>query len=240
MWMAWRQTVPDVFELANAPLAFAACPREAPAALEALRRYSLWPAAYTPCELYDSLLFTIGTMVAMLAAWCVARARSPAFASVRPDHKQWYVVANCSKAAALATLAFSPFWLESVHASYWLDEWHATSTRALLIKRACGWYVATDVLALLVVPKLPRTTVVHHVVAAVLALTIMATDLATADVVRMVALYGSWSTLSWPVNLFLALRVVYGRRRRRRRRRPRPPRSACSTRWRTWRSARTW
>lgn len=109
----------------------------------------------------------------------------------------------------LAMLALSPTWLVLNYTGYYLGVWDMTPLDVIVVKRSVAAYVVVDVVALFIVPKLPRTTVIHHVVAAVLCLVIVTQDLPNNDLVQKIAMYGSWSTLSWAVNFFLAMRVMY-------------------------------
>jgi len=156
----------------------------------------------------------------LLRAW-------PAFRAVRPAHKQWYVVANLSKAALLGAQCCSAAW--------WYHSYlgSACTFNPLLrlagrtagapcaydvhplqerwTKTVCVTYVLTDTLALFMVPKLPTSTVLHHVVTTGLLLPMLVFPLASYPVSDMILVYGFWSTLSFPVNAFLALRVVQPR-----------------------------
>jgi hypothetical protein len=91
---------------------------------------------------------------------------------------------------------------------YYLDEWGFSVTSLVLVKRSVVVYVVTDIVALFVVPKLPSTTIVHHVVSWILCFLIMAIDMPTSNVIQKIGLYGSWSTISFLVNFYLAMRVL--------------------------------
>ena len=75
------------------------------------------------------------------------------------------------------------------------------------VKHISALYVVTDVVSLWLVPKLPQSTVVHHCISWLLALIVFGTDVRTpqSNVVRMILLYGAWSTVPYLVNAFLAL-----------------------------------
>lgn len=128
-----------------------------------------------------------------------------------PLHKQWYVVANISKAACLAIISMHPtFFYDMIHVFYnnkFLD--NDGESRAAWIKRISALYISSDIMALVLVPRLPQTTIAHHWIATLLCLALFATELQQANVTLMIALYGAWSSLTWPVNLFLALRCVF-------------------------------
>jgi hypothetical protein len=137
------------------------------------------------------------------------------------------VVANLSKALVLAVQVASPAWF---YYSFLQYRCNAVPAFRLLGWPATGWepcqwdayvlqerwgktvsatYVMTDALALLLVPKLPTSTVVHHVATTLFILGVFAVRLADYRVAAMLMFYGFWSTLSFSVNAFLALRVVY-------------------------------
>lgn len=131
------------------------------------------------------------------------------YAQLPSRNRQLYVLVNLSKAFCLAVLFFSHVWFTELYALFVLDQWSTVGWRRLArIKHTAALYVATDVVALYIVPRLPKTTVVHHYVAWLLALCIFATDVSQpqSQVIRMVMLYGAWSTVPYAVNAFLALR----------------------------------
>ena len=57
---------------------------------------------------------------------------------------------------------------------------------AVYVKRTVVVYVVTDLVALYMVPRLPRTTVIHHVLCVVLCVALMTFELRTGDVVNMI------------------------------------------------------
>lgn len=153
----------------------------------------------------------------LLIGWFVAMETFnrcwPAFRALTPA-RQWYVVNNLSKALNLAIMCLSPSFITDVHDAYVLDDGFQALTRehAMWIKRVCALYVSSDIVSLFVVPKLPASTVQHHVVASLLTLCVFATRFADGNIAPMIALYGAWSSLAFPVNAFLALRCMYDER----------------------------
>lgn len=57
------------------------------------------------------------------------------------------------------------------------------------------------------VPKLPVGTKIHHWSAVAFMLAVWRVSLAEYEVGQKLMMYGFWSTLAFPVNAFLALRV---------------------------------
>ena len=78
-------------------------------------------------------------------------------------------------------------------------------------------YIATDLVALLIVPKLPFSTKMHHIVTTLLIIGVSAVDIEVKGyggllgVCKMAVLYGIFSTMPFLVNAYLALRVVYSK-----------------------------
>lgn len=164
-------------------------------------------------ELVDSivclLLLCILTTVGMVVVKKVWESLDSRFASIHPPHKKWYVVANLSKAFFLANLSFSTrYWFGGY--KMFLDDF-----QMIELKRCALVYIATDVAALYMVPKLPRSTVMHHISTATLALIGSAMNLqlkgwgGLLGVCKMGFVYGLFSTGAFLVNAYLALRVVY-------------------------------
>lgn len=134
----------------------------------------------------------------------------PNFAAINPPHKKWYVVANLSKALLLATMACSHrYWL-GTYKFYFYDQF-----QVLEIKRCGVVYVATDAVALFMVPKLPRSTVLHHMSTIFLVSVVTAMNLeldgwdGLLGISKMSVLYAVFSTVAYSVNAYLAFRVVY-------------------------------
>ncbi len=176
---------------------------------------------YTPEDFIDGIIslavmsITISVMMLFIKeAWnCV----DEKFMSINPSHKKLYVVANLSKAILLGTLALSPrYWGGSLR--YYYDEFigeELKSYAGLEVKRCGIIYVATDFVALFLVPKLPRSTVIHHIISVIVAVLVTSLNIQVPGlngllgVVKMGILYGLLSSAAFPVNAYLALRVVY-------------------------------
>lgn len=132
------------------------------------------------------------------------------YANISPVHKKWYVVANLSKALFLGCMAFSSkFWIGSYKGIVF------DNFAGLAIKRTGVLYLATDVVALYMVPKLPMSTILHHVVTMILIMTMTSVDITLKGwngllgVVKMAIIYGVFSSVAFCVNAYLALRVMY-------------------------------
>ena len=170
---------------------------------------------FLPDELIDlvmilivlCVLVTVG-IIAAKYAWDFL---DPSFRAIHPEHKKWYVVANMSKSLFLAVLCFSSRYWVGTYRLFYYDRWQ----QRVEIKRSMAIYVATDVVALCLVPKLPVSTVIHHVTTALLTVVVSAVNLDVpghAGILgpsKMLVLYGICSTVSYLVNAYLALRVVY-------------------------------
>jgi len=168
-----------------------------------------WFAGHELVQSVHSLAINCMVLTLLWPAACaVTRRCSRRFAELQ-HHKQRYVIGNCSKALCLAVVCMHPSFYDDVSHVYANQSLAETGAKSLWLKRASALYIASDIVALYMVPKLPATTVAHHWVAMVLALCLFATHVAHANVTIMIALYGAWSSLAWPVNLFLALRCVF-------------------------------
>ena len=159
------------------------------------------------CLFITSVLVTIG-MVLVKTIWCYF---DPVFRAISPSHKQWYVVANLSKSFFLGCMALSTRYWIGTYYGYVLHKMDG----ALNIKRCGMLYVATDIVALFMVPKLPRSTILHHITTTLLIVMVTAVNLkipgygGLLGVSKMAILYGIFSTMAYLVNAYLALRVVY-------------------------------
>ena len=134
------------------------------------------------------------------------------FATITPQHKKWYVVANMSKCILLAVQSLSFKYWTGIYRGFGLDEF-----KNIAYKRTGVFYIATDAVALLIVPKLPLSTIIHHVTTVLLSCVVWCIDLEVKGwtgllgVSKMLYLYGCFSTVAFSVNGYLALRVVYPR-----------------------------
>ena len=156
------------------------------------------------------LLMTFVTTVSLVAGKYLWDAVDKRFNAIRPTHKKWYVVANISKAFFLGCLTVSPkYWIGFYKAQY-LDEFQMVE-----LKRTMVLYIATDLVALYMVPKLPLSTILHHVATTLMSLLVFGLNLrikgrtGVLGFAKMGLFYGTLSTFPFLVNAYLALRVVY-------------------------------
>lgn len=115
------------------------------------------------------------------------------------------------KAAVLCLITTnSIFWMELYKST--LDDYNG---QLLQVKRACAIFLVPDIVALFMVPKLPTTTLIHHVTTITSGFVIFSSNFkmkgffGVLGFVKMGVFYGSFSSLAFPVNAYLGLRVVY-------------------------------
>ena len=169
---------------------------------------------YSPDDFIDTLNIIFRMCVLLTIGFIVCKyiweGLDPKFRAIQPSHKKWYVVANIFKAMTLAVLTLCRFFWKEFYYGSILDDFPQ-----LAVKRACAVYIVPDIVALYMVPKLPRTTIIHHIVTTVTGLVIFSTNLqikgytGLLGFVKMGTIYGSLSALSFTVNAYLGLRVVY-------------------------------
>ena len=169
---------------------------------------------YLPDDLIDILNVIFRMCVLLTIAFIVCKyiweGLDPKFRAIQPSHKKWYVVANMFKAMILAVLTLCRFFWKEFYKGSILDDF-----TQLAVKRGCAVYIVPDIVALYMVPKLPRTTIVHHIVTTLSGLVIFSTNLeikgytGLLGFVKMGTIYGSLSGLAFSVNAYLGLRVVY-------------------------------
>ena len=169
---------------------------------------------FVPDHLVDSCVILIAlcvlvTLVLILSKLIWERFDSR-FASISPSHKKWYVVANLSKSFFLACMALSSRYWIGVYSGFFLDKFQTVE-----LKRCGMLYIVTDIVALYMVPKLPRSTILHHVSTATLIMLVSGIDVSIKGwggflgVCKMALVYGIFSSFAFLVNAYLALRVVY-------------------------------
>ena len=169
---------------------------------------------FAPDHLVDSsvVLFCLCTLVTvgLILAKFIWEKLDSRFATITPAHKKWYVVANISKAFFLACMAFSSRYWIGAYLGFFRDEFQTVE-----LKRCGMLYLTTDVVALYMVPKLPRSTILHHISTATLIMLVSSMDISIKGwegllgVCKMSLIYGVLSSFSFLVNAYLGLRVVY-------------------------------
>ena len=169
---------------------------------------------FTPEDIIDSmvalLILCAVTAIGMVVCKGVWNWLDPKFAAVNPAHKKWYVIANLYKSFFLACMTFSSrYWIAN-YREFMSDEF-----QIIEVKRTMAIYIVADVVALFMVPKLPQSTIMHHVATAALFMVVSSVNLTNKGwggllgVCKMVTFYGIVSAVSYLVNAYLALRVVY-------------------------------
>lgn len=169
---------------------------------------------FVPDDLVDSAICLARLCAAVTVGFLVLKFVwdyiDPKFRSISPAHKKWYVVANLFKASFLASIALSPRVWTGAYGGYVHDIF-----AGIELKRCGILYIATDVVSLYMVPKLPLSTVLHHVATAMAVLLISSFNLYVKGwiglhgICKMAIVYGNFSSISFLVNAYLGLRVVY-------------------------------
>jgi hypothetical protein len=117
------------------------------------------------------------------------------FNEIDPQHKKMYVVKNYMKSFYLASLCLTlPYYISGNY-------------NILFIKRCCIYYIMNDMIGLLLVDKLPTTTVIHHISSSLCGLAILTKSNETLDILTLIVLYAIFSSLTFLVNFYLAYRV---------------------------------
>ena len=172
---------------------------------------------YTPDDFVDGVIslmvMSIIVSVMMLLVREIWTYGDPAFRSIIPSHKKLYVTVNLAKAVLLGILALSPrFWSASIR--FYYDDFQGVE-----VKRCVMIYITADFVSIFLVPKLPWSTLMHHITSTAVAIFVISTGMqapgwgGSLGVAKMGILYGLFSSASFPVNICLALRVVYPKAR---------------------------
>lgn len=172
---------------------------------------------YTPEEFVDGVvsLMMMSLIVSVLMFFTkeVWNCLDGNFRSITPSHKKMYVLANLAKSLLLGIMSLSPrYWLGSTRFIY-------DAFQGIEIKRCGIIYITADFVALFLVPKLPRSTMIHHITTSVMAVVVTSVELkmpgwnGLLGVAKMGIVYGLFSSAAFPVNAYLALRVVYPKAR---------------------------
>lgn len=175
-----------------------------------------------------ALVYLILIVVTTIAAYAVKFLLNlvwPSFGRITPKHKQMYVVMNIFKATILMTHCLSPTWWVMSWENYRCNlnpflnvvgmetqpdcDWTKMPHQQYTILLVGGLYVTSDVVALIVVDKLPFGTKLHHYMTGLFCACVTFIPSAMEyGVAQKLFHYGFWSTLAFPVNYFLAFRIV--------------------------------
>lgn len=169
-------------------------------------------ALFTPDDFVDCLvcllIASIAAALGMAVSKYVWERIDKQFASISPSHKKWYVVANLAKSFALGCMCLTTrYWIGSGYGFFY------DNLDPVNVKRCCILYISIDLVALIIVPKLPFSTKMHHITTTLLIMMVTATNIQAKGysgllgVSKMVVLYGIFSTMAFLVNAYLALRV---------------------------------
>tara|TARA_Y100000389_G_C17400562_1_gene485100 strand:- start:222 stop:1247 length:1026 start_codon:yes stop_codon:yes gene_type:complete len=112
-----------------------------------------------------------------------------------------YVLSNLIKSGAL--LLYSPQALNLLYNTIIYNFWDIHR-----IRNFCILYAIPDFVSLLVVKKMSRSTVIHHVLVCILATYSFFTNFDEDSVDRLIIIYGIFSVLSYLVNFLLATRFL--------------------------------
>lgn len=123
----------------------------------------------------------------------------PAFNRINPEHKKMYVVKNFMKSFTLACICCAmPFFAdELINGTYDL----------YLIKRCAIYYTINDIMGLLMVKKLPTTTVIHHTTTTLCGLFTQFKNSSNLDIISLIVIYAVFSSMAFCVNFYLGYQV---------------------------------
>lgn len=123
------------------------------------------------------------------------------FQAITPPHKKWYVLSNYIKSAGLA--CFAPFCSMVLYDNVFHNDWNNT----LVLHLGC-MYSVLDFTSVLKVPKLAKNTIYHHIAVNLLYFYTLTNGMHVDSFSRLIVVYAVFSTLAFPVNSYLATRVV--------------------------------
>jgi hypothetical protein len=138
--------------------------------------------------------------------YCVLDRFNNDFKKIDPVHKKIYVVKNYVKSVFLAIICICiP---EILKQAYYVD------IDLDFIKRLSIMYFLNDFIALIIVPKLPTNTKLHHIFSSTLGFYTLTKTNNSIDIQLLALMYGCFSCMSFIVNIFLGYRVMYGKTNR--------------------------
>ena len=124
------------------------------------------------------------------------------FKNIYPVHKKWYVVSNLSKSLILGFYS-----IECVSILYNLYVYNLWDNQRILFLGSI--YSSIDLVSIIRVPKLANSTLLHHIIVNILFLYTVSNNMLYNSFSRLIAIYAVYSTLSFLVNFYLSLRIIY-------------------------------
>ena len=122
------------------------------------------------------------------------------------DSRKKYIIKNINKSLILFYLSTQLIEL--------LEQLYHSRLENEVVKHYATIYVSSDIVALLLVPNLPKTTVIHHRLTTLLLFINYFIDYTKPTHIGLLLIvYTVFSTLSFLVNFFLAIRFLYKKER---------------------------
>ncbi len=115
------------------------------------------------------------------------------------SHKRMYILKNIIKSFSMFIIFL--YTTNRLSKYFYYDKYDHE-----LIRYYGGAYVANDLLALLIVDKLPQTTIIHHRLSVFLYYLIISFDINSIFVLKLLVVYTFFSYCAFMVNLYLGLR----------------------------------
>jgi hypothetical protein len=131
----------------------------------------------------------------------LANQMSLTYRTIHPPHKKKYVLANLIKGGVLGLFSPAVFLFLYNHLLY------GSYDRTWLYILG-SVFTCLDLVSIFRVPKLPSTTLFHHIAVGFLFLYTVQNDMAFNSYSRLIVVYGKFSCLAFVVNLFLGMRVL--------------------------------
>lgn len=114
------------------------------------------------------------------------------------SNRQNYIVKNCIKAFSLCILVLLSF--------LFLNEWDNQNIRTF-----ASIYVSNDIMGIIMCRHLPTSTRIHHTTSILFLLGALMVDFQTSHVAQMLFYFTYASAISFPVNLYLGIRLCYSK-----------------------------
>lgn len=115
------------------------------------------------------------------------------------EHKRMYILKNIIKSVNMFMIFL--FTTKQLFTFFYLDQYDN-----LIIQYYGAAYVANDFLALLIVDKLPNTTIIHHRLSVLLYYILISFDINSNFVLKLLVAYTFFSYCAFMVNLYLGIR----------------------------------
>ena len=151
---------------------------------------------------FTYFIFLFSSLIGTQYLYHFLENNNSSFSNISPSHKKWYVVSNLSKSIIFSFYSYHAYFIlyKYIIEGVW-------DSRELLFLGCM--YAGIDMNSILIVPKLSKNTLYHHIVVNILYFYTVLNGMNEHSFARLIVIYALFSVLAVSVNFYLACRVIW-------------------------------